>query len=52
MDTSSHSFKWVEKRHKQIHQDGQVKRNAAPERHIAGTPVQDRLGCGNRDEAM
>lgn len=49
--TSSDSFKWVEKGHKQIHQDSQVEWNAAPERHVAGTPIQNGLGCGNKDRA-
>lgn len=50
--TSSDSFKWVEKCHEQIHQDRQVKRNAAPERHVAGAPVQDGLGCGDRQSPV
>lgn len=45
ISTSSDSFEWVEKCHQQVHEDSQVEGNAAPEGHVASTPVQERLSC-------
>lgn len=41
--TSAHSLQRIEERHQQVHEDGQVKGDAAPERHVARTPVQEGL---------
>ncbi len=41
--TSAHSFQWIEECYQQIHEDGEVKGDAAPKGHVTGTPVQDGL---------
>lgn len=42
--TSTDTFQWVEEGHQEVHEDCQVKGDAAPEGHVSGTPVQDGLG--------
>lgn len=42
--TSLHPFQWVEEADQQVHEQGQVKANVAPDRHVPGAPVQHRLG--------
>lgn len=41
--TSTNTLQRVEEGHQQVHQHGQVKGDAAPERHVPGAPVQDGL---------
>lgn len=45
--TSADSSERVEEGHEQVHEHGQVERDAAPEGHVAGAPVQHGLGCGD-----
>lgn len=41
--TSADSLQGIKEGHQQVHQHGQVKGDAAPERHVPGAPVQDGL---------
>lgn len=41
--TSTSPLQGVKEGHQQVHQHGQVKGDAAPERHVPGAPVQDGL---------
>lgn len=42
--TSTDAVQWVEESNQQVHEHGQVEGDAAPERHVSGAPVQNRLG--------
>lgn len=49
--TSTSPLQGVKEGHQQVHQHGQVKGDAAPERHVPGAPVQDGLSWKTVDHS-